>query len=569
MSRNNQTVKQIDSSKNTTLQCWTLEERIEELRGKLQLKERDNEAYVAYCNQKLAENEVEIRELQKSVKGQQVSLARYCLNGDRDVILNALHENPVDQLTYQRTTAERCLAEKNQDVFDQVKKLNMVKHQHNMAQQKISELELTLSKLKAAGESTSMKVNDPDTISEQRLRILSTQLDKINLKINSARYVNHTYKKLLAYLEKDSLSLPSRLDQVEDILENQKYELTEIKKIHRDSKNSCDVTRLNRSNLEQTIMKDKHTRDRKLTNVRKNLKQLQDEADNFNMKTPAGTSRRNNRDKNKNLEAERESVFTHERGLQKECLETALYALQETVGASKVEQIAESFESQLARQNSLLNDAEQKQLQREKLINQLAQIDQNLSDTKYANGEPDSSQSGDRDETQEATFAKTHMLQQDLDKLTEKIELIETAFDVFYKKTCSLDTSLWREEDNPDECMNRILSKFSAISKKYDQCLTHDTILGDKEETTLTTNIQARNVRIDIPSDDELGDVAGAPTRDGMQSGPATTPGAKAMFDDDDDALVETTYISRDDIKKTSKELIYASQPKKKGGKKK
>merc|ERR1712241_518342 len=102
----------IKMSKNNSVVPWSVEEQLEEFSGKLNLKERDNEAYFCASQEKISENETLIRHLRKDVKAKRIELAR-CLNGDQEVIISALHENESDQLTYQRSSADRCIEEKN------------------------------------------------------------------------------------------------------------------------------------------------------------------------------------------------------------------------------------------------------------------------------------------------------------------------------------------------------------------------------------------------------------------------------------------------------------------------
>merc|ERR1712139_59885 len=255
------------------------EERLQELKGKLNLKERDNEAYFRYSQEKIHENDDLIGDLRQKVRQQRETMAS-CLDGDRTVIETALASQRLDVLTYNRATASKCIEEKNQDVFDQVKKLNSVQHKIRSNRTQIKELELTLKNLKTLPHrSERQNKTTGHDISDQRVRVLSTRLDKVLLKINSARDVNTTYKRLLSYLEKDSLSLPSRLDDLEACLEQQKNELSILRKIHGESKTANDTTKYVRRAMEDEIMNDKAVRDQKLSKVRRSVKQLNDEAE--------------------------------------------------------------------------------------------------------------------------------------------------------------------------------------------------------------------------------------------------------------------------------------------------
>lgn len=527
---------------------WSTEERLEELRGKLNLKERDNDAFFWYTQEQIGENDRLIKRLREDVKAKREILAN-CLNGDREVIITALHESPNDQLTYQRSTADKCIEEKNQDVFDQVKKLNSIKHEQNLYRKRVNELELTLNNLKRQEHDlarTNSRTND-DT-SDQRTRILSTRLDKCMLKITSARYVNTTYKRLLAYLEKDSLSLPGRLDEVEAILEQQKTELSELRTIHCEARIACDSTRVQRGGLEKQIMNDKFVRDRKLTQVRRNQKQLQEAAEAFNVtgvikpRTNDGTQKRT-----------RQSAFTPARHIQKEALSHALNLLQGTVGASKVEDIAENFQCQLSRQEALLEEAEKLQAQREKLMAKVQKAEKLLHATTY-NGSMDlikSHQPEDvlQDKDNDLVFAHKHE-EARLDMINRYISIVRNALDVFYKKACILDGALSKEEIQDEQKFTAVSSKFSNLAKMSKANLLAESGSNELCEDMVQKMLKGHNRRIEMPVEDD--DIIPSTQRNGAET------------DEDDDQIFETNYCSRDEIKKKSENLINLAKPKKK-----
>lgn len=532
---------------------WSMDERLQELRGKLNLKERDNEAFFISCQEKISNNETMIRDMRESVRIQREVLAN-CLNGDREVIITALHDNINDQLTYQRSTADKCIAEKNQDVFDQVKKLNSLKHSQNVLQDRIDQLELALSNLRR--QETQAQANSRksavDSDSEQRIRILSTRLDKLGLKINSARYVNTTYKRLRSYLEKDALSLPGRLNELEVLLCQQKVELNELKKIQKEAKNSCDNTRTMRGQMEQTILQEKEVRDKKLAQVRKNLKTLQDEADTFNL----NMNRNRLRGDLKQKLSMRESTFTVEKVVRKEALNTALSCLKETVGASKVEDIAENFQRQHDRQNELLTTAENLQKERQALISSVNNAEKQLKVTKME-ASIDLQASNDPkqklQDTDYMTLRNFHEHELEVEHLEVLVARIRRAIGVFYAKTCVLDSDSGCESDM-DKMVNKVTHVFVPLSKKTQQMAAE---YQTKTEQKVAGLLNSGNVRVELPVDDE----------EALMSKDGNGGKNNAMLMDDDDLLVEQTYCSRDEIKKRGRQIVDLAKPKKRTGK--
>jgi hypothetical protein len=531
---------------------WSTEERLHELKGKLNLKERDNEAYFRYSQETIQSNEKLINELRQKVRQQRVTMAS-CLDGDTTVIETALASQRLDVLTYKRATASKCIEEKNQDVFDQVKKLNSIQHQIRCHQQTIDELELTLKNKTNNTQTVHDRRNKTigHDISDQRVRVLSTRLDKVLLKINSARYVNTTYKRLLSYLEKDSLSLPSRLDDLESCLEQQKQELFVLRKIHSESKQAADNTKLDRYSLEDKIIVEKNTRDQKLSKVRKTVKTLNEEAENANVLS-LNQNRKIGKDK-KNENSGREShFFTPHKARQKAALASALNLLKESCGASTIDDISDNFERQLKRQQQLLSEAENFQKMREQLQATLVHAEENLTRNKFeaslklnAAHQPEE-ELIQKDETLVNQMQQLGVRRNSVDQNVQKIKL---AMNLFYTKCRDINSKLPEKETSNSRIKEIIDSTFKPIISKMDQQLVSEDTT-DREEAALIDYLPNRNMRIDLPKEEE-DDGADVNNLNNAEGGEK-----KKMFEDDDDELVESNYHSRDDIKKKSGELV-------------
>jgi len=546
--------------KETANREWSTEERLQELRGKLNLKERDNEAFFRYSQEKIQEQDRLIKSLRSKVRNQREVIAAE-INGDQEVINTALHETPLDQLTYQRTTADKCIEEKNQDVFDQVKKLNALKHQTRSLQHQIVLLEKTLKNSKVQNLKVNVEKRDKTTghdCSDQRVRVLSTRLDKVLLKINSARYVNITYKRLLSYLEKDSLSLPGRLDELEACLEQQKYELVELRKIHVESKGACDDTKIHRRSMEDHIIHDKEIRDKKLSGVRRSLKVLNEEAEQHN--TIIQTSKRGAGKDGSGFDTAI-SQFTPEKIVQKDALSKALLMLKDTVGASTIEEIAGTFETQLNRQQQLLEEAEGFQSRREKLLQHVTENEEKLKTVRnedsvtFGQAHDPLDHLGDKEQI---TINRMQQLDERMQGAQALILRIRNALEVFYKKACDIDNSLPRYHVDVSEMCGNIGKNFQGLVATQDSQLV-------REETNISDSLligmqDQLNLRIELPKDDD----DDANPQNGAQNNKAAAAGKSNMFGDDDDELIETQFFSRDDLKKKSKEIVNKANPKKK-----
>jgi len=539
---------------------WSTEERLHELKGKLNLKERDNEAYFRYSQETIGTNEKLINELRHKVSQQRETMAS-CLDGDRTVIETALAEQRLDVLTYNRATASKCIAEKNQDVFDQVKKLNSVQHQIRGLQKTIDELELTL-KNKTQNTQNVDRRNKTigHDISDQRVRVLSTRLDKVLLKINSARYVNTTYKRLLSYLEKDSLSLPSRLDDLESCLEQQRQELFVLRKIHSESKQAADDSKQDRYGLEDKIIAEKSVRDAKLSKVRKSVKILNEEAENMNnVSMNQNRGGKGGKDKKNVGGTDGDShYFTPHKARQKAALAKALNLLKESCGASTIEDISDNFERQLKRQQQLLAEAENFQKSREQLQAKLCQTEDSLKQNKFEA----SIKLNNAHEPEEALIQKDETLVNQMQQLGARrnsvdmnVQKIKLAMNLFYTKCRDINTKLPEREISNSRIREIIDSTFKPIISKMDQQLLQEDTT-EREEAALIDYLPGRNMRIDLPKDseeDEAGEVTPTASATEEKGG-----ASKAVFDDDDDELMDTSFFSRDDIKKQGTALTKA-----------
>ena len=132
------------------------------------------------------------------------------------------------------------------------------------------------------------------------------------------------------------------------------------------------------------------------------------------------------------------------------------------------------------------------------------------------------------------------------------VQKIKLAMNLFYTKCRDINEKLPEKETSNSRIKEIIDSTFKPIISKMDQqLLPEDTT--DREEIALIEYLPGRNLRIDLPKDEEEdgGDVNNMQANEGGQQN-----SNKAMFDDDDDELVETNFFSRDDIKKKSGELV-------------
>merc|ERR1712127_1156657 len=266
---------------------------------------------------------------------------------------------------------------------------------------------------------------------------------------------------------------------------------------------------------------------------------------------------KNGKDKKNDGNSDDSHYFTSHKARQKAALAKALNLLKESCGASTIEDISDNFERQLKRQQQLLSEAENFQKSREQLQAKLWQAEDSLKQNKFEA----SIKLNNAHEPEEALIQKDETLVSQMQQLGARrnsvdmnVQKIKLAMNLFYTKCRDINTKLPEREISNSRIREIIDSTFKPIISKMDQqLLPEDTT--EKEEAALIDYLPGRNLRIDLPKDseeDEAGEVT--PTASATEEKGAS----KAVFDDDDDELMDTSFFSRDDIKKQGNALTKA-----------
>jgi len=251
-------------------------------------------------------------------------------------------------------------------------------------------------------------------------------------------------------------------------------------------------------------------------------------------------------------------------------LSAALHILKDTVGASKVEDIATNFESQLRTQQNLLNEAESLQKSREELAIRLHNEEESLKTSTYdasialeSIGSTDDLKASDK-----ISLARARALQDHVNSLDSNIRKIVSAINVYYRKACILKGSSCNEDLPYDSKMKTILEQFSLLSRRQ-----HEKLLGQEEERKFSlvpkddSNIEKvqfdlllakDNRRIVMPEISEDGN----PAIGGPNGGDKRANEKQSLFNDEDEEI-EAGYYSREQMKKKAEEIMAMARPKK------
>lgn len=242
-----------------------IREQIDELRGKLSLKKRDNAAIFQSQQDTIKKNEEKILNLRRHVKEARQDLAK-ALNKDTSVIKSALEGHREKQLECKRYDAHTANKELDEDVCVLRKRLNHFVHQKECRNRRLNDLKFQYRDFMLL-EHANFEQED-----QKRVRMLSTKLDKMTLKRNTASFINRTYKKTLSKLNKDALYMPNTIDQFEVDVKSTAAELVDLQQIHQVAQKGQESSRARRIAVERDFYNGKHQRDKQLTETRKRTK---------------------------------------------------------------------------------------------------------------------------------------------------------------------------------------------------------------------------------------------------------------------------------------------------------
>ncbi|XP_039272012.2 uncharacterized protein LOC120346363 [Styela clava] len=322
---------------------WAIQDKITEIRGKLTLKQRDQEAYYVFSQQQIKENEQLIKSLRSEIHEKRV-LMKMSVNADDHVIREGFKKHRESQLAMQRYTVDKAKKEKNEHVFDKVGQLDAARHERKRKIRKRKDLALILEVMKRDANA------DVKDGSDQRLRVLSTSIDKMQMKYSSACFIQRTYLQILRHLERENLKLPGRLRALEQSILNNRSELDgDLFQIQVDARKAYSNTKSVKEKMEEKIMKEKRRRDRDLAEVRRKFKKMNQKEEKEYRPRRRITHRQEADDQ------EETSASFWEKVREFWMTKRAMDDLQEKMSVPRPQDIAYCFQKQINRQNELKN----------------------------------------------------------------------------------------------------------------------------------------------------------------------------------------------------------------------
>ncbi|XP_078603801.1 outer dynein arm-docking complex subunit 3-like [Branchiostoma floridae x Branchiostoma japonicum] len=256
-----------------SMQGWTPHDQIDQLRSKLSLKDRDRQAYYEASQRAIAKNENLVLALHAGNKEHRVALAE-SQNRDEEVIHKVFLERKTTRLAMLRNTAKKAIDLMDQKGCEEAKRYNAMQHQRSMCELRLRDLQTLLDSMELAGSK-----GPKDIEQEQVIRQLENRIDKMRIRINTAKNIRHTYEEILHYLKEESLVFPEKLDAMELAIRAQNKELAELRSIQQDAQLSKDAAKVDLQKQEQAHFEAKRMREQTLNEKKKQVEKQKEFAE--------------------------------------------------------------------------------------------------------------------------------------------------------------------------------------------------------------------------------------------------------------------------------------------------
>lgn len=258
--------------KSVANKVWTLAEMVDEIRGKLHLKERDANAFYESCEVNKMQAEQYISKLRKDNKRRRVELAT-CICGNESVIRTAFHHRKKELLSMQRFTPEKAIKEMDQKVCEAKNRLNSLQYEKKKRKEQLQNLQDELERM--------IEINESDYSEEreQKIRRIQNEMDKANIKVGAARNITRRYQAIMDTLQEEVRNYPAILDCLEEKLKECQTENDDLFKMKEKAMKASEDARRELHTMEREMYQAKRARDQKLNEMKKEVEKRKEMAD--------------------------------------------------------------------------------------------------------------------------------------------------------------------------------------------------------------------------------------------------------------------------------------------------
>lgn len=387
-------------------QTWTLADQLEELRGKYHLKNKDCGAYRESSQDEIREKDRIIADLRQQNWNKRIILAQH-ENGDQQVVKSVFSEDQdrLLRLSLQRCTATQAICEMDQNVCEGAKVLNMTRYGREMREKKLNELQQELKRMKF------LHKNSPEqNEGESKVTELENSLDKALIKYDTATSISRRYQDILEKLKEESLTLPAKLDAMEQALIAKRAELQELQVLARDAQQARDQTKRHLSKVEQDSYESRKCREAELSTTRKEVDRRKAEAEKVERRHARATLLVDNQDQKAQLELQakqekQEKILTYD---------MAFRLIRDATHVTSMDEVVARVLCQQDKQAMLKSQVSELESQRQRMRTDMHHLNQQFHDMKYS-GEKEISRGE----------AMVESMQNNLDKEQEAVSKID------------------------------------------------------------------------------------------------------------------------------------------------
>ncbi|XP_033732656.1 coiled-coil domain-containing protein 151-like [Pecten maximus] len=251
-------------SKGLAVTAWTISEQVDEVRGKLHLKERDAKAFYESSETKKIEFEQLIAKLRGENKLKRITVSK-SISGDGKVIRSVFQNRRKELLSMQRYTVAEAICTMDLKVCEASKRLNDLQYQRNQREVRLSELHVTAKQMKT------ITNTDYNIDREKEIRRLQNEMDKARIKYEAARNISRRYEEIMMHMQEEVRNYPARLDLLEQIVGDASSELGVLHHMNEKAIKTSEESRKDLHGMEREMYQAKRARDMQLNETRKEV----------------------------------------------------------------------------------------------------------------------------------------------------------------------------------------------------------------------------------------------------------------------------------------------------------
>nr|XP_034300244.1 coiled-coil domain-containing protein 151 [Crassostrea gigas] len=239
-------------------------DQIEELRGKIHLKERDAKACYESAETRKIYYERLIAKLRSENKNKRVQLAK-SINGDEEVIRTVFNNRREELLSMQRCTVEEAIKTMDQKVCEASKRLNNLLYQKADREERYQDMQTRLDRM------MQIDAQDYDFERKREIRRLQNEMDKARIKYEAARNITKRYQEIMRYMEEECRLYPARLDTMESAVVQARQEISVLRRMNKKAVNSKEEAKKELHFMERDMYQAKRARDAQLNETKKEV----------------------------------------------------------------------------------------------------------------------------------------------------------------------------------------------------------------------------------------------------------------------------------------------------------